>query len=156
MSGAYSPSWTLSTDPRTGSGCTGSRAIGASLVEIDGTQPDGTFISDWTFDESLGDLDECNGTWIDGQYAYFITDGYPFAPRCLNGATSSDGPPGAPPAGAPTAASPDFTNAAMALGVTVDELRAVLPRPGEPLDAAAAALGVRVEELIAVLPPPPG
>ncbi len=59
-------------------------------------------------------------------------------------------------AGAPTGQSPDFSDAAMALGVTVDELQAALPPPGEPLDDAAAALGVTVDELIAVLPPPPG
>ena len=46
--------------------------------------------------------------------------------------------------------------AAMALGVTVEELQAALPPPGEPLNDAAAALGVTVDELTAVLPPPPG
>lgn len=170
MSGVYSSSWTLSTEPRTGSGCIGSRAIGAAPVEIDGIQPDGTFVSDWTFDESLGDLDECNGIWIDDQYAYLITDEYPFVSRCLNGEVSGNNSTGAPPTGAPTGdapaddtpagtptgQSPDFSDAAMALGVTVEELQAALPPPGEPLNDAAAALGVTVDELTAVLPPPPG
>jgi len=159
----------LSTEPRQRSGCIGSRAIMTPPVEIDEPPPDGTFVSDWAFDKSLGDLDECNGIWIDGQYAYFITDEYPFVSRCLNGEASGNNSPGAPPvgaptgdapsdappAGAPTGQSPDFSDAAMALGVTVDELQAALPPPGEPLNDAATTLGVTVDELIAVLPPPP-
>ena len=96
---------------------------------------------------------------IDGQYAYLITDEFPYIPRCMMGevAAGAGGPGGgAAPTGAAPGDAPDFTDAAAALGVTVDELMAALPPPGEPLDDAAAALGVTVEELMAALPAPPG
>lgn len=51
---------------------------------------DGTFGADWEYVEGLGDLDACNGrvgTFIvDGEVrttcAYFLTDTFPFIPRC--------------------------------------------------------------------------
>ena len=57
---------------------------------------------------------------------------------------------GAPPAGA----GPDLTEAAEALGVTVDELRTALGGPPPDIEGAAEALGVSAEELRAVLPQP--
>ena len=50
----------------------------------------------------MGNLDECNGTTVDGEYIYLITDTYPFVPRCLMGEfeeTEMGPPPGgmAPP-----------------------------------------------------------
>jgi hypothetical protein len=62
-----------------------------------------------------------------------------------------EGGPGADGPGGP----PDFTEAAEALGVTMDELLAALGPPPPDLEAAAATLGVTVEELQAALPPPP-
>jgi hypothetical protein len=54
---------------------------------------DGTFVQDWEWQPGVGDLDECNGMTgavsIDGQmvqtYGYYITDGFPFIPRCWKG-----------------------------------------------------------------------
>jgi hypothetical protein len=53
---------------------------------------DGTFVQDWEYDASVGDLDECNGRdetiVIDGEtfeYAYYLTLTYPFMPRCVWG-----------------------------------------------------------------------
>ncbi len=104
-SGAYRPSYVLSTEPRTGTGCVASSALGGQAVDdLEGTTPDGTYTSDYVFDESAGDLDECNGTTIDGAYAYLITDAYPFVGRCLNGEVSEEAggpPPGNAPEGAP-------------------------------------------------------
>lgn len=104
-SGAYASAYALSDETRTGESCT-YRSDG---VDIDGTTPDGTYVSDWVHDESNGDLDSCNGTTIDGEYLYVVTDEYPFIPRCLNGEStqSQPGPPagegaGGPPAGGPT------------------------------------------------------
>ena len=37
-----------------------------------------------------GDLDECNGKFVDGQYKYFATDSFPFFPRCHWGEISRD------------------------------------------------------------------
>jgi hypothetical protein len=87
-SGAYGSSYVLSTDARTGTGCMGSGALEASgvgEVQIDGTNPDGTYTSDWIYTEGAGELDSCNGTTVNGQYAYLVTDTYPYISRCLNG-----------------------------------------------------------------------
>ncbi len=105
LSGAYKPSYQLTTAPRTGTGCVGSGALGGvSIDDLEGTTPDGTFTSDYVFDASAGDLDECNGITVDGEYRYLITDAYPYVGRSLNGEVNEEpgGPPpdGAPPGGA--------------------------------------------------------
>jgi hypothetical protein len=53
---------------------------------------DGTFVQDWVYDSSVGDLDECNGRaesiTLDDQtfdYVYYLTYSYPFMPRCVWG-----------------------------------------------------------------------
>ena len=99
-SGAYSSGYSLSTTPRTGTGCT--LSLGNASVVVDGTTPDGTYLSDWEWDASTGDLDSCNGTTINGTYAYVMTNEYPYISRCLNGAVAADAGPGAggPPPGA--------------------------------------------------------
>lgn len=51
---------------------------------------DGTFIQDWQYVANSGNLDQCNGAVIDGQYVYFATDTYPFFPRCFSGTVSRD------------------------------------------------------------------
>ncbi|NNC74924.1 MAG: YHYH protein [Acidimicrobiia bacterium] len=83
-SGAYESSYALSTEARAGTDCELSLP-GGEPFDVDGTAPDGAYTSDWVFDEANGDLDSCNGTTIDGQYVYFLTDAYPFISRCLNG-----------------------------------------------------------------------
>ncbi len=99
-SGAYRPSYVLSTVARTGTGCVGSSALGGTqLDDLEGTMPDGTFTSDYVYDAAAGDLDECNGTTIDGQYVYLITDSYPYVGRLLHGEVSEEGGPGGPPPG---------------------------------------------------------
>ena len=109
-SGAYESSYQLSTEARTGTDCVASGPAGGSTVEIEGTMPDGTYGSDWVYVEGAGDLDECNGTWIDGEYAYILTDEYPYIPRCLNGEFTDLGPGGAgggpAPGGAPRTGPP--------------------------------------------------
>ncbi len=46
----------------------------------------GRYEEDWEFVNS-GNLDECNGaTDAEGNYGYYITDKYPFAPPCIYGA----------------------------------------------------------------------
>ena len=52
---------------------------------------DGTFSQDWEYVVGSGDLDECNGIILDGTYAYFITEGYPYVPRCWNGESAVEG-----------------------------------------------------------------
>jgi hypothetical protein len=63
--------------------------------------PYGTFEQDWVFDATSslsngGHLDACNGRYgytpespSTAVYHYFITDAYPFIPRCVFGAPAS-------------------------------------------------------------------
>ena len=51
---------------------------------------DGAFKQDYEFVAGSGDLDECNGKFVDGQYKYFATDYFPFFPRCHWGKISRD------------------------------------------------------------------
>lgn len=44
----------------------------------------GLYRSDYEF-TSAGDLDECNGMTVDGVYAYYVTDSYPWIVACLKG-----------------------------------------------------------------------
>ena len=68
---------------------------GLAKIEVDGTvEPfgkfDGAFKEDYEFVTGSGDLDECNGKFVDGQYKYFATDSFPFFPRCHWGEISRD------------------------------------------------------------------
>lgn len=64
-----------------------------------GSEPDGaydgTFVQDWEYVAGSGDLDQCNGMvttsaeYPDGTYAYFLTDSYPYIPRCHVGDADS-------------------------------------------------------------------
>ncbi len=52
---------------------------------------DGEFREDWEYSAGSGDLDECNGRfgptpeYPSGIYHYYITDDYPYIPRCVFG-----------------------------------------------------------------------
>jgi len=59
----------------------GARPTGASDP---GGDYDGTFVDDYEY-TAAGDLDECNGMTIDGQYGYYVTRGYPWVLACLRG-----------------------------------------------------------------------
>ncbi len=45
---------------------------------------DGTYVDDYEFTDA-GDLDECNGMMVDGQYGYYLTRTYPWVLGCLRG-----------------------------------------------------------------------
>ncbi|MGH1340655.1 MAG: YHYH protein [Nannocystales bacterium] len=49
---------------------------------------DGTYVDDYEF-SGAGDLDECNGTTRDGEYGYYVTDGYPWIIGCFVGTPDS-------------------------------------------------------------------
>lgn len=55
-----------------------------------GGRHDGTYEEDYEFVAGSGNLDECNGAMVNGQYVYFATDSYPFFPRCFKGTVSAD------------------------------------------------------------------
>jgi hypothetical protein len=82
--GTYSTSFKLKDEERVGTSCT-YEARTTTDVTIEGTSPDGTYDIDWEFVGGLGDLDYCNGTYIDGEYGYFVTNEFPYGPRCMNG-----------------------------------------------------------------------
>jgi len=86
--GTYKASYWVIDDLRQGSSCT----YRNKTVDIDNTIPDGTYVSDWAYNASW-DLDKCNGISLDGEYVYFMTDEYPYGPRCLNGEVSDQWPP---------------------------------------------------------------
>jgi hypothetical protein len=82
----------------------GSRGVGAPEGDYDGT-----FVADWEYVPGLGDLDACNGrtgvVTLDGAevttYHYYITDTYPYVPRCFVAAPDASfdemgGPPPPP------------------------------------------------------------
>ena len=73
-------------------------AMRGSWMLRSGTRPsgpggpyDGTFREDWEYVEGSGDLDLCNGRfgitpeYPAGIYHYYITDDYPYIPRCVFG-----------------------------------------------------------------------
>ncbi|MEL6609543.1 MAG: YHYH protein [Pseudomonadota bacterium] len=72
------PSWQLKT---------GARPDGANSP---GGTYDGTYVQDYQFIAGSGNLDECNGGILNGEYVYFATDEYPFFPRCFKGTVSQD------------------------------------------------------------------
>ncbi|RMG26573.1 MAG: YHYH protein [Bacteroidetes bacterium] len=100
-SGKYKPSYKLSAEPRTGDVCTYSNPKTHITKDLNNSRPDGTFVSDWEYVAGLGDLDECNGIEINGSYAYFITDEYPYVSRCLKGVFEEEHHPPRPGAGPP-------------------------------------------------------
>ncbi|WP_339719390.1 YHYH protein [uncultured Paraglaciecola sp.] len=46
---------------------------------------DGQFIGDFEYVAGSGDLDECNGMTVNGQYGYYVTDSYPWILACYKG-----------------------------------------------------------------------
>jgi len=60
-----------------------------------GGRYDGTFVQDYVYRAGSGDLDQCNGRtgvtpeYPNGIYHYFLSDQYPFIPRCFVGTPDS-------------------------------------------------------------------
>jgi hypothetical protein len=51
---------------------------------------DGTYNEDYIYVGGADKLDQCNGGVLNGRYVYFITDTYPYLPRCVFGDVSDD------------------------------------------------------------------
>ncbi|MEM8908518.1 MAG: YHYH protein, partial [Bacteroidota bacterium] len=100
-SGRYQPSYRIIEESHLGTNCHYSNPMEHRAIELDGTRLDGTFVSDWEYVNGLGDLDECNGIRIDGQYQYFVTDTYPYVGRCLKGIFKESRRGVPPPGGRP-------------------------------------------------------
>ena len=83
-SGKYKSSYRLVKGNRDGEDCVYENPRKTIDISVDGHH-DGTYGSDFEYISNLGDLDECNGTTIDGKYAYIVTDEFPYVSRCLMG-----------------------------------------------------------------------
>lgn len=96
-SGAYKPSYQIIDDTYSATDCTYSNPKSSMDVELKGDEFDGTFVSDWEYVKGKGDLDECNGIYVNDTYMYIVTDGYPYVGRCLMGEFTENRPQGPPP-----------------------------------------------------------
>jgi hypothetical protein len=100
-SGAYTSGYQIGEDARAGTNCTYTGGGRNAATVTFGAQKDGSVVSDWEWNANTGELDQCNGITIDGEYVYLITDDYPYIPRCLMGefteATRGPGGPGGGP-----------------------------------------------------------
>jgi hypothetical protein len=56
---------------------------------------DGTYVADWEW-TNAGDLDECNGMTVAGQYGYYVTDTYPWVMACHSGTPDDSFSKGSP------------------------------------------------------------
>ncbi len=154
---AYASSYQLSASLRTGNNCNvslGGRQ-GPNTV-VGGTVPNGTYTSDWEYLAGSGDLDECNGTFIEEQYLYLITNEFPYISRCLKGefneSRSSPNSEQVPRSQTgPTLSSPNLAVAAAQLGITETQLRSTLGPPPPDIEAAASSLGITTDALQAAL-----
>ena len=156
-SGVYESGYVLKNTPRTGTGCVATGPAGGTTVSIDGTVPDGTYTSDWIHVNSDTKLDTCNGTIINEEYTYLMTDTFPYIPRCLNGQVSASRPTGGSSPGLPRpggAMPPDLTSVAEALGVDLSDLMSALGPPPPDLEAAALKLKIPLSELQSLIPGP--
>ena len=72
----------------------------SSFVQKTGSRPgpdnndpggsyDGTYIDDYQYIENGGDLDQCNGMVVNGQYGYYVTESYPWVLNCFIGTVDS-------------------------------------------------------------------
>jgi len=93
---AYKPSFKLIEGKREGEDCTYTRP-GIKVDIEEGGHHDGTFNTDFEYVAGTGDLDECNGITIDGQYMYLVTNDFPYISRCLMGEFESQERGGGPP-----------------------------------------------------------
>ena len=53
-----------------------------------GGRYDGTYVQDYQYVGGSGRLDQCNGGTLNGKYVYFVTNSFPFYPRCLWGSVA--------------------------------------------------------------------
>jgi len=75
----YTPSYRLSEGERAWVNCVHDR----NPDVVFSATKDGSLAQDWEYDESYGDLDECNWIEIEGEYVYLVTNEYPYVSRCL-------------------------------------------------------------------------
>ena len=82
--GKYKPSYKALKGNREGEDCAYENPKQTIDVSVGGHH-DGSFTSDFEYVEGSGDLDECNGITIEGNYLYLVTTEFPYVSRCLMG-----------------------------------------------------------------------
>ncbi|WP_299107252.1 YHYH protein [uncultured Winogradskyella sp.] len=92
-SGKYKPSYKAIDGNREGEDCTYENPHQSMDISVGGHH-DGTFTSDYEYVAGFGDLDECNGITIDGNYMYLVTTEFPYISRCLMGEYEEERPQG--------------------------------------------------------------
>ncbi|APZ46832.1 hypothetical protein BW723_11300 [Polaribacter reichenbachii] len=83
-SGKYKPSYKLLDGKREGEDCVYENPKQKIDISVGGHH-DGTYGSDFEYVAGSGDLDECNGITINGEYIYLVTNEFPYVSRCLMG-----------------------------------------------------------------------
>ncbi|WP_422107997.1 YHYH protein [Winogradskyella sp.] len=83
-SAKYRSSYRPISGTREGEDCSYENPMQRMDISVGGHH-DGTFTSDFEYVEEYGDLDECNGMTIDGNYMYLVTKEFPYVSRCLMG-----------------------------------------------------------------------
>ncbi|MEZ8099628.1 YHYH protein [Vibrio bivalvicida] len=79
-------SYRLKTGARVDVGSYTAPVVGGNVVS---SNYDGQFRGDWEYSAGLGDLDECNGMTVNGQYGYYVTDTFPWVINCFKGSVNS-------------------------------------------------------------------
>lgn len=54
-----------------------------------GGRYDGSYVQDYAYVGGSGRLDRCNGGQLNGKFVYFVTEDFPYYPRCLWGSIGS-------------------------------------------------------------------
>jgi hypothetical protein len=84
---AATSSWALKSGAR--------QAVAGYTTPVGGTGDvasdnyDGQFRGDYEYTADSGDLDECNGMTVDGQYGYYVTSTFPWMINCYKGTVQS-------------------------------------------------------------------
>lgn len=81
------PSYQLKSGTRQDVGSYTTPVKGVGTIKND--EYDGQFRGDYEYSAGLGDLDECNGMTVDGQYGYYITNAFPWVINCYKGTVNS-------------------------------------------------------------------
>ncbi len=79
-------SYRLKTGARVDVGSYTAPVVGGNVVS---SNYDGQFRGDWEYSAGLGDLDECNGMTVNGQYGYYVTDAFPWVINCFKGSVDT-------------------------------------------------------------------
>lgn len=83
------PSYALKDNGGPRQDVTGYQTPQAGVGVVASGNYDGQFRGDWEFIANSGDLDQCNGMTINGQYGYYVTDSFPWVINCFKGSTDS-------------------------------------------------------------------